>query len=58
MTSALEDGYGRGKVSCWWLRWEDFCLPGRWCITVLVPGGNATNLNAVVDDFGNLVVVA
>ncbi len=57
MTRDTFDGYGCGRIHCFWFRWHECAKPGRWIITI-VAAGFVKNLNAVVDDFGNLVVVA
>lgn len=49
------------RASAWTLRHHDCCKPGMWIVTIFCALGGessiAVNFNAVVDDFGNLVVV-
>ena len=50
-------GYAEGYASCWAFRWSAGCRVGHYQVTVLIPCFKAEVIDAVVDDFGNLVPV-
>lgn len=58
----MSGAYGLGKASVWWDRWSpSFCDGVRWHLAISPDGDYWQPLyfrqSAVVDDFGNLVVV-
>jgi hypothetical protein len=50
------DGYDDSAVSCYFFRWKAFCNHGMWAISMGARHVSVT-VCAVVDDFGNLVMV-